>query len=285
MAKWIIFFQERFPFHNYFILSLGFAFSGAAIHSDSLKWIPIFFVTLGLMLFFFELRLMDEFKDYSKDVIAHPHRPLPRKLLGLDQIHHLILISFVLMIAFSVGVSFLSNPLAGGLYLSMTLYLGLMFKEFFIGQRLSQYPLTYGITHQLILIPVCLFSGTFQNARNIYDSQFFSYSISVLGAFFSYEICRKLNPNAHPILKTYLSVYGPIKTTFFVWTLLTIAGTGALFFDAAYFLWPIEWSVLLSMLLFLFQPARYKWVEKMAILSLCCHIWAGLILSLFRRIL
>ena len=46
------------------------------------------------MLFFAELRLMDELKDYEKDLIAHPERPLPRGLLSREEVRAAVLPSY-----------------------------------------------------------------------------------------------------------------------------------------------------------------------------------------------
>ena len=101
---------------------------------------------------------MDEFKDYRKDLIAHPERPLPRGVLTLKQVQSAIGWQLGMMVAFSILVMVAFNVLAGLLSLFYTAYLWLMYKEFYIGERLSRNPLAYAISHQIIVVPICLFT-------------------------------------------------------------------------------------------------------------------------------
>jgi hypothetical protein len=274
MKRWQTYLKERFPFPVYLLLSCGIVASGAALSSgqDS-GWHGSWNIAVGgLLLFFAELRLMDEYKDCEKDLIAHPERPLPRGLLDLDQVKRAIQILFVSMLAFGLYCFYVSGPTAGTLYFGFTLYLWLMFKEFYIGEALNRYPLIYAITHQIILIPLCLYAIA-MHGKSI-DGLDFAYAFSVLGSFFAYEVCRKLDPKAHPILKTYLSIYGAKKSILIVVALTLFAAYFAFQLGAHALLWPVEGLLLLSLPILLTQPAKYKLIEGAATLSLLFHLWA-----------
>ena len=199
------FLKERIPLVSYFLLSGGFALSGAALQSEASLLTLLSFA--GTLLFFVELRLMDEVKDFDKDQIAHPQRPLPRGVLKISQVRHAIhfLIFKMLILSF---VFFALSPLSGTLFTLVTLHLWLMYREFYVGSWLEKRPLLYAISHQLILIPLCLFNVSLAPFVTTITSSSMAWALMVLGLFFSYEVCRKLDPQAHPILKTYLHVYG-----------------------------------------------------------------------------
>ncbi len=289
MARWTLYLKERFPIGTYLFLSLGLALSGLLLSLDlnlnreDRYWQGLVVSTLGLMVFFGELRLMDELKDYSKDLVAHPSRPLPRGILKITEVRRTILIVFFFMIVFAIFVSLFQSLLAGLFYLVVTLYLWLMYKEFYSGKWLSDFPLFYAFTHQIILIPICLFVVAVQTSSFFLEGKSIGYSMTVLGAFFGYEVCRKLDPQANPILKTYLSIYGPSNTGSLVFALLTFAAWGAYRFQAHLFLWPVELLTWISMMTILKWPNRFKVVEFSATLCLAFHIWSVPLKHLVRK--
>ena len=79
---WLIYSKERFPLVTYLLLVGGITLSAQLLHSSAIDWKGFGVASVALLLFFAELRLMDELKDYEKDKIAHPGRPLPRGLVS-----------------------------------------------------------------------------------------------------------------------------------------------------------------------------------------------------------
>ena len=98
MARWLRYIIERFPPVTYVILIGGFCLTGAVAHGTLPRFeTPLAFSFFAITLFFFVLRLMDELKDYEKDLVAHPKRPLPRGLLKTTEVRHLIVTLTALM--------------------------------------------------------------------------------------------------------------------------------------------------------------------------------------------
>jgi hypothetical protein len=274
MARWLVYIKERFPLSVYLILVTGFVASGMLLSEDNWTWERSWIAELGLLLFFAELRLMDEVKDYAKDMIAHPKRPLPRGILKVPEVENVIRFAFFTMLVFSGVIGLASNFTAFALYLGLSLYLWLMYREFYQRDTVVQFPLFYAISHQIILIPLCLFTVAIHAPELTFSETSMAYSISVLGAFFCYEVCRKLDPNAHPVLKTYLSVYGPFKTALLVLVLLAVAAQGAWNLGAFLFLFPIDLLLFFSLGILIILPSKYKIIELFATLTLAAHIWA-----------
>lgn len=282
--RWATFMRERFPLGTYLIMTAGFAVSGSFLSGWDRKAEGVGMALIGLMLFFLELRIMDELKDYKKDLIAHPERPLPRGLITLREAHRAVQFLFRSMVVFAACCVVFCNLISGLFYLGITLYLWLMYREFYLGSKLAEFPLIYAFTHQIILFPLCLFAASVHHPAMIFDEFGFYYAICVFGSFFAYEICRKLDPRANPILKNYLSIYGAWTTALVVWTLLSMAAYGALFLKAQ-FLWVIEGAVAASLGLILIQPKRFKWVEVLASVSLILHIWASPIQFVLKKLI
>jgi len=172
---------------------------------------PVLVASLMTLLFFAELRLMDEVKDVAKDRIAHPERPLARGLIAVDSARRVIAFGMALMFAVAALVGAVYGLLPAILYAGTTVYLWLMYKEFYIGEWLGRWPLFYAVTHQIILFP--LVASGVALSLSVAEGPLHLRLLLVGGAqifpaFFAFEVARKMAPGAHPILGTYRSVYG-----------------------------------------------------------------------------
>ena len=280
MGAWITFLKERLPLPSYLVLVVGLAVSGnvlggaaASAEPAAASWITTAIAAAGAFLFFAVLRIMDEYKDYEKDKVAHPHRPLPRGLIAPEQVAVAVKGLAVAMLLFSVAVGLANRP-AGISYLLVTGYLWLMYREFYVGAWLANRPLLYAASHQVIILPLSYFCVLAGNPDAWRDSQPALLGITVLGAFFTYEICRKLDPNAHPLLQTYLSHYGPAKTLVLTICMIALSALGALGLGLGQMLWPLEGIMIALLSLLLLAPNRFKIIEHGATISLALHVWA-----------
>lgn len=283
MGKWLKYSKERFPLPVYLLLCTGFSLSANYMFSDNFIILPFALSLPGLLLFFFELRLMDELKDYEKDKVANPDRPLPRGLFMPKQVERAIKILLGGMIGFSLLLSLTLNIYAGVYYCLLTLYLFLMYKEFFIPEWLNEKVLIYAASHQVILIILCIFAVSCVSPNLALSEKSFFYGLLVLCSFFSYEVCRKLDPKAHPVLKTYLSLFG-IKKTLMLVSLLSL---GAIIipllqaYPSSFVLIFSSSCVIISTGMLLFKNNLHKITEGIASLSLLLHIWSGVLNYVF----
>ena len=273
MVAWITFLKERFPLPTYILLVGGFASSGLALVGGGWNWTAFLGSFIGLMLFFAVLRMMDELKDYEKDRVAHPNRPLPRGVLALSQVQQMIkLLVFGMMVY--AAASFVFSDLSAGLtYLLVTGYLWLMYREFYCGPWLSARPVLYATSHQVIIIPLCYYCVLVNDAGLWRQPEPFYFACVVLGAFFTYEVCRKLDPNAHPVLQTYLHCYGPLKTSLLVCCTSAVSAVGPLGLSSGILLWPVEGLLLVTLPLLFLAPGKFKVIEGVATVSLLLHLW------------
>jgi 4-hydroxybenzoate polyprenyltransferase len=282
MKNWFIFIKERIPLIVYALLVGGIVSSSQIIaHQDFTA--PYFALAFfGLFLFFAVLRMMDEVKDFDKDKVAHPERPLPRGVLSLENVLEAIKYLYGTMILIGIALTFIMSPYAGICYLVITFWLGLMYKEFFVPKWLNDRPLIYAISHQILMIAVAAFpallSSKFEGSQNI-----FYLGLTMLGSFFTYEVCRKLDPKADPVLGTYLIIYGPFQTFLILLGCSTLAWFGAHMLNMSLFLIPLQFLVVLCYLLIFIKPEKYKGVEALATISLLCHLWCGPLSLLFNK--
>ena len=91
-SRWWVYQRERFPVLAHGVLIGAFSFAGvsypAALRDVGGAPEPrvVFVAFVTAFLFFLQLRLLDEFKDYEEDAAYRPYRPVPRGLVTLREL-------------------------------------------------------------------------------------------------------------------------------------------------------------------------------------------------------
>jgi 4-hydroxybenzoate polyprenyltransferase len=106
-------------------------------------------------LFFLQLRIADEFKDYEEDSRYRPYRAVPRGLVSLRELG----VVGVLAAALQLVLGLVLDPSIVLLLAVAWVYLALMSKEFFVGEWLKGHPVPYLISH-MVIIPLVDFYAT-----------------------------------------------------------------------------------------------------------------------------
>ncbi len=207
------------------------------------------------------MRLMDEIKDYQKDQIAHPQRPLPRGLIKPAQIQRAIQVVTAVLLATAAFLFFFRSAASSVALVVTVVYLLLMYKEFFCSEYINRNAFFYAISHQVILIPMYLFSVAMTTPEAAFSERTLWFSLTGLGASFAFEVCRKLDPNAHPILKTYLAVYGRTHSVIAIVLALGLLSISALQIGVQTLIWPAVVLLLLFLPLVYFMPRQFKLIE------------------------
>ena len=148
-----------------------------------------------------------------------------------------------------------------------------MYKEFYVGQALAKSPLIYAITHQLIIIPLCLFVFSAFGLEAI-TSEVMGFCLLVLSSFFTFEVGRKMDPASDPILGTYLVHYGKVKTNILITVLAGIGVYGTVLLGKLWW-WgmaPFLLTVITQARIW-FQTERFKDLEGMIALNLIFNMW------------
>ncbi len=160
MNRWVVYQRERFPLAGHAPLVAAFSASAVCFSSllrghvaiPSLASLGVAFITS--LIFFLQLRIADEFKDFDDDARFRPYRPVPRGLVTLGELAW-------------VGVAGAAIQLALALWLSPTIvwllaiawiYLALMTREFFAPRWLRAHPVAYMASHMAILPLVDLYA-------------------------------------------------------------------------------------------------------------------------------
>ncbi len=158
--RWWTYQKERFPVLGHGLLIAAFSFS-AVSYSAMLRnpdafpaWQSVVVAFGTSFLFFLELRIADEFKDFEEDRQYRPYRPVQRGLVTLRELAVLGVIGGAIQLALALWLDWTLL----GLLALVWVYLVLMSKEFFVGHWLKERPIPYLISHMVILPLVDLYA-------------------------------------------------------------------------------------------------------------------------------
>ena len=287
LTRWLVFLNERAPPLAYALLAGGPVFSSQVIFVGHVTPSLLLWTFPAQLLLLFCLRMMDDVKDYEKDVIVHPDRPLPRGLLQKREVEIVIRVTVLALALYSVIVGIALGWSAGLWFAADVLYIILMYLEFGIGQTLDESPFFYAVTHQAMIYVSAFFLSAAAGINQPYMHSD-SWQIGHLGlsAFFTFEICRKLDPNLPKIKGTYLVVYGKWKTLLMTVGTVAFGIYGSWNLGLFHVLWPIEIGFLALLTVHFVVPygkgsvqKRHKLFEGLAFLYLLFHLWGAVFIS------
>ena len=160
MNRWVVYQRERFPLAGHGPLVAAFSASAVCFSSlvrgdaawPSLASLLVAFVTS--LLFFLQLRIADEFKDFEEDSRYRPYRPVPRGLVSLPELAWIGAGAAVVQL----GLALWLEPSLAWLLLAAWVYLTLMTREFFAPRWLKRHPIAYMTSHMVILPLVDLYA-------------------------------------------------------------------------------------------------------------------------------
>jgi 4-hydroxybenzoate polyprenyltransferase len=301
LVRWWIYQRERFPIFGHGLLIASFSVSTVCFSMllrGVIAWPEprTLIVAFGTaFLFFLQLRIADEFKDFDEDSRYRPYRPVPRGLISLRELALLGVLAAFLQLGLALW-------LAPSLILMLALvwlYLLLMSREFFVGDWVRSRPIVYMLSHMAI-VPLIDFYATacdwWPTAGHPPEGLFWFVAVSYFNGIVI-DLGRKVRPPIDEELgvSTYSALWGP-RCAVLVWlvALLATATCAVLAARAIDFVQPVVvWLLLLLALTglgavrFLTQPITGAG-KKIEILSglwtIGLYLSLGLVPLLLRRV-
>jgi 4-hydroxybenzoate polyprenyltransferase len=230
--------KERFPLHQHGPLIIAFAFS-AASYSRVCRGEPGLIHPLQFavgsataVMFFMLLRIADEFKDFTDDSLFRPYRAVPRGLVSLTELG--CFAALIIMLQLTLNYLFMPRmliPLLIGLF-----YLFLMSREFFVPIWLKRHPMTYMLSHMLIMPVIDLYTTGLDwlNAGANPPSSLVYFLIISFSNGIVIEVGRKIRARdaEEKGVETYSSLYGEAVATVswlaVVWVTFALAAAASI---------------------------------------------------------
>jgi 4-hydroxybenzoate polyprenyltransferase len=160
MSRWLTYQRERFPLVAHAPLVAAFSVSAVCFSrlvrgQPGLPPAPALLVAFATaLIFFLQLRIADEFKDYEDDLRYRPYRPVPRGLVTLTELGWVGAAGAVAQLALAL---WLHPPLVVLLAIAWA-YLALMSREFFVAAWLRRHPAAYMASHMVIIPLIDLYA-------------------------------------------------------------------------------------------------------------------------------
>jgi len=163
-----IYLNERFPLGKNSFFVLIFALSGyiytSLLYNSKIMYLFINGVKIGIFqykiialfiiifMFFLQLRITDEFKDYEEDLKYRSYRPVQRGVVTLKTLRKIGIATVTIQIILAHVI----NPKIIYYMMLVWIYMFLMSKEFFIKKWLTKRILIYALSHVVIMVFITL---------------------------------------------------------------------------------------------------------------------------------
>ena len=230
--RWWVYQRERFPLAAHAPLVAAFTFSAVAFSGFLrgqfvLPPLTSFAAAFAIsLLFFLELRIADEFKDFDDDSEFRPYRPVPRGLVKLSELGWVGVGAALVQTAIAVALS----PRLLVLLIVTWAYLGLMTKEFFVSEWLKAHPISYLLSHMVImpLINFCATACDWLPATGVVPAGIGWFLAMSYFNGIVVEVGRKLRApeDEETGVETYTSLYGPSRAVALWLSAMTLGAVG-----------------------------------------------------------
>jgi 4-hydroxybenzoate polyprenyltransferase len=158
--RWWIYQKERFPLAAYAPLIAAFSYTAVGYSafersSPAPGWRQTLVAFVTSLLFFLQLRLADEFKDFEDDLHYRSYRPVQRGLVTLRELAFIAAGCAALQFLLAKWLSVRLLPILGITWA----YMLLMSKEFFVPSWLKRHALLYMLSHMVITPLIFLYAS------------------------------------------------------------------------------------------------------------------------------
>ena len=163
-----IYLNERFPLGKNSFFVLIFTLSGyiytSLLYNSKIMYLFTNGVKIGIFqykiialfiiifMFFFQLRITDEFKDYEEDLKYRAYRPVQRGVVTLKTLGKIGIATVTIQIILAHVI----DPEIIYFMIFVWIYMFLMAKEFFIKKWLTKRILIYALSHVVIMVFITL---------------------------------------------------------------------------------------------------------------------------------
>ena len=163
-----IYLNERFPLGKNSFFVLIFTLSGyiytSLLYNSKIMYLFTNGVKIGIFqykiialfiiifMFFFQLRITDEFKDYEEDLKYRAYRPVQRGIISLKTLGKIGITTVIIQIMLAHVI----DPEIIYFMIFVWIYMFLMAKEFFIKKWLTERILIYALSHVVIMVFITL---------------------------------------------------------------------------------------------------------------------------------
>lgn len=262
---WLRFIGERLHPVSYLLVSAGIACSGMSLNGGVFNVSLFLIATIAILSIMVLLRVQNDLKDYKKDQILYPDREVMRK----KELVFLLRYLWIIQIAFLAIILILLPWRVGSTYAFAFFYVWAVTK------LKVREPLLLLIFRIGLVIPIAFFAVSMGRPYQNFLMTGIPFALMLFSAVGIYEICRKLDPFAHPASMTLPQFYGFRITYLIAAGLMIFSLLGSYVLGLYYLIWPFDLALMIPLTMMLKAPRKFKYAEILATVSLFVHVWAG----------
>ena len=255
VRNWMIFLNERAPPPLFLMTTAGLSLIGTGMFyvQGFIDWEKFFWWGLFAELILeLTIRVMDDVKDYELDEVVHPERPLPPGLMRYEDVCITIRVVLASLMLLAGLMAQRFNFYLATTFAAQVVYAALVYMEFFLGDWFEHWVFFQALMYQLDIYFGSLFVIALSSALYGWTG-FWVGSVGISG-FFTYEVCRNLDPSLPPRKGTYLIVYGKWMTFLIVCFTVSAGAIASYAIAFNWFLWPVQSLMLVSLLILFLLP-------------------------------
>ena len=223
--RFFVFQYERVPLLILAIMGVSLTYAITKL-SDAVDWNSVVIASSMIVLYFLQIRLADEPKDFEHDNKHYPQRPVQRGLITLRELAYLknIVIVAFLILAVAVGswaVLILAIIQQGYSFLTR--------KEFFLREWLRKHFLTYQFSHYVQLLILGWLVLSVLSIQPLFEKGlYFGYSMLMIGLVESSRTIGGVDKKAAKDRYSYRLGITTVLTSFVVFIISVVAYTAYL---------------------------------------------------------
>lgn len=269
--RWTRYINERSPPLVLAILALGPVLGGRRTSGAPWWMAALFFVQI--LLAYIVARLMDERKDFQKDLVLHPTRPLPRGLLTVVEVQSAIDVLMALQLVVAGIFAWQGAFASATAMLILVLWMSLMDREFYCGKWLQRHPWIQMFSHQTMVLPLYFIPFSAMGYTALTHSSVCGFLLLNQAGSWLFEIARKLDPAAPRLQQTYLVICGLRQTMVMMFGIACLAMIGVILTGTNFWLLSCYVLIILFLPTLKFRPKKYKLLEVIVTLASLLSLW------------
>lgn len=277
MDPLVIFVRDRVPLRAYAAFSFFTAAAPYPLLKLSVSYLEILMAFVGIFLILLQMRLLDDIADAKVDKIAHPERPFSSGEISIHDGERLGGIIQMVILLFGLATLIAASYTAFFFYIAAAVYIWNNYKWFYFEEWMREHPVAAFCIGELAFFPVLFFSFSLAQPGSAFLTPALSYSFLLFSASMVYNVARKLDPKAHPILQNFVHIMGYKRVFIALLPFILLSFFLAKSLGYSLILWPAELSSLAALISVLFSSMRWNFASSVALLSLFIHAAAPLI--------
>lgn len=269
-GRWVIYIYERFPPLIFGSLAFGIVLSAKGAFGSAVL------TFVGIWGFLFTLRLGEDVRNIQKDRIAFPERPFPSGKITLPEAKSLLFLLQLLLFAYALIMWVFFQERAAFSFVILAAWAWAANSRLSHHHIMQRFPLLSALFAPLSVSLCAFFALSVVNPTAFLGNKACAYALTLYGATLTYQQVWTMNPGLHPITAQFIHFYGFRKTFWLAFLGLVISGGAAFSLGISVLLWPVEFVVLIALLVLFSQREQYRAAEMASSVSLIVHAWSGI---------